>query len=790
MKKFKAVVRSISPFLKKEKKEINEDIIRRRDDEEETEEGGDEEEGNEHEEENTNKANATGRRPTWKLDGIDFREFLRRFYLQYNPEKISAIDTIVKQFSGDEMVMIYQLAEKYKISQNNMQAIIDEARSPIARPVIQKTLSSQSNQQGQNPFSYRNSSDSDSLERPDSTKYNSVVTPQWKSASSLNKSLPKVTMQPVQSDNVSQRSVEKSNETEKRIEPVSIAPSVPTTLQDIINASRQNDPFSKKVHFSQRISTNISKAESLSKTKNDQSHNSIPPSSIDETSANTIHLLSPNSTDRSSTAESKASLQNHKPIFTVAQKNTLSSYVSRESVTKPSINQSDEKTSDGDDALLKINISSGKKASDKKPIIRPQESSQFPETWETTEFEELTEELESVKRKLAIIEHDCDEMVQLLEAVVISPLEMQEVVESYLENYRAGEKKNVQALLQASRSNEHLLYHDSEANRFETSSVTGSTSSRQSFQLNNLEGSSQNSLNRSALILPTTKQKPYMLGTASSTKRGQEGAQIGKSTGNYAPYGRLSGVSSPYRSLSTQSQLNRLSDTSPSAYRYGQTGGNKIRPTSSGSASLNSRRNNSLETSSRNSSPLVSNSNDFDSLDKKYQFAKNYFNRQSPTPDHQSVGSKGSAKDTPKKVGDPRDDWVEYTDPKTKKKYYYSASRKKSTWVAPPSYSVMATPQSLDVAPKSQFNHNRSVSPGFYKQQTSNASSIRSASPANSIDNNQTNIRERANSAGSVGSNRSKSPWVCATDPKSGKNYWYNRLTKESTWKKPMEENY
>lgn len=34
-------------------------------------------------------------------------------------------------------------------------------------------------------------------------------------------------------------------------------------------------------------------------------------------------------------------------------------------------------------------------------------------------------------------------------------------------------------------------------------------------------------------------------------------------------------------------------------------------------------------------------------------------------------------------VGDPADDWVEYADQKTKRKYYYSASRKKSTWSLP-----------------------------------------------------------------------------------------------------------
>ncbi len=37
------------------------------------------------------------------------------------------------------------------------------------------------------------------------------------------------------------------------------------------------------------------------------------------------------------------------------------------------------------------------------------------------------------------------------------------------------------------------------------------------------------------------------------------------------------------------------------------------------------------------------------------------------------------------------------------------------------------------------------------------------------------------------GSSNDKSVWVMTVDVKSGRNYWYNKFTRESTWKIPME---
>ena len=71
-------------------------------------------------------------KPTWSLHGVDFLSFLRVFYQRFNPQKVSAIDFIYDQYKGDEMVLIFELAEKYNLSQEEMQDIIDSTKQSNA----------------------------------------------------------------------------------------------------------------------------------------------------------------------------------------------------------------------------------------------------------------------------------------------------------------------------------------------------------------------------------------------------------------------------------------------------------------------------------------------------------------------------------------------------------------------------------------------------------------------------------------------------------------------------------
>jgi hypothetical protein len=140
---------------------------------------------------------------------------------------------------------------------------------------------------------------------------------------------------------------------------------------------------------------------------------------------------------------------------------------------------------------------------------------------------------------------------------------------------------------------------------------------------------------------------------------------------------------------------------------------------------------------------------------------------------------------------------MEFIDPKTKRKYYYSSSRKKSAWSLPgyDGVGTSATESKLCITDSSLVRSTicylflcvcyiaRSNSvPG-------RSVSADSRSGSNSRANNYSNPPSRASSpdlsVSRAGSNSSvqsggsargtKSPWVAATDPKSGKTYWYNR---------------
>ena len=112
-------------------------------------------------------------------------------------------------------------------------------------------------------------------------------------------------------------------------------------------------------------------------------------------------------------------------------------------------------------------------------------------------------------------------------------------------------------------------------------------------------------------------------------------------------------------------------------------------------------------------------------------------------------------------------DWVEHIDPKTRRKYYYSKSRKKSQWNIPLEYSLSKTSSrpSTPLGGRSNSPRHSSPSDGNFRQRYQ--SQIEQPLPP-------------------------PKKWMKAIDSTSGRVYYYCKETKESCWKKPddyLEEN-
>lgn len=141
-------------------------------------------------------------------------------------------------------------------------------------------------------------------------------------------------------------------------------------------------------------------------------------------------------------------------------------------------------------------------------------------------------------------------------------------------------------------------------------------------------------------------------------------------------------------------------------------------------------------------------------------------------------------------------DWVECLDPRSRKKYYYNAKLKKSTWVQPAELAKEKSSDAQDAAAEQETKSSaisiRSQSPLSLRMlETRNGGALKSwqadtagsagrslqPSPAPSARNSESN--SRATSTGSATSRRSnqsaQSGWVTAVDPKTQRKYWYNR---------------
>jgi hypothetical protein len=102
MKKFRSIVRSISPFVKRPSK--------------------------------TDAVSAPVAVDydsfSWDLTNVDLVSALEAFYTIHNPEKIETVPAIVEKYKDDELPMLRKLCERYQVTQETLQSFFDQVAEP------------------------------------------------------------------------------------------------------------------------------------------------------------------------------------------------------------------------------------------------------------------------------------------------------------------------------------------------------------------------------------------------------------------------------------------------------------------------------------------------------------------------------------------------------------------------------------------------------------------------------------------------------------------------------------
>ena len=135
-------------------------------------------------------------------------------------------------------------------------------------------------------------------------------------------------------------------------------------------------------------------------------------------------------------------------------------------------------------------------------------------------------------------------------------------------------------------------------------------------------------------------------------------------------------------------------------------------------------------------------------------------------------------------------DWISGRDPKTKRVYYYNKRTKETTWEKPPGYrdpgeekeSANTTDAQKVIAATN--NRKKTIKP-IIKSVDGAQSRVDSPSLKELKDRKkqQKTKKKRPPEAGKSGTML----WISGTDPNTGKVYYYNTATKETTWTKPSE---
>ncbi len=62
---------------------------------------------------------------SWDLSDVDLRVSLKHFYRKFNPEKSFIVNEILGKYVGEEIQLLQQLCQRYKLTQNDMQEFLD-----------------------------------------------------------------------------------------------------------------------------------------------------------------------------------------------------------------------------------------------------------------------------------------------------------------------------------------------------------------------------------------------------------------------------------------------------------------------------------------------------------------------------------------------------------------------------------------------------------------------------------------------------------------------------------------
>lgn len=764
----------------------------------------------------SDEENSSNNVEKYNLNGISFKNFLVHFYSKYNPEKISMIDFIAETYESGEHILISDLAEKYQLSQAEMQRQIDASRrmavsgkitsksrgppsdtsadsepesEPVSEPVSDISSSSlrPSFRQNGSPYSQRGVRKGVSF-----SEANSVRTFDRHSS-------------PARSDSGDMNTMTKSQS--------------PASLQDIINRNKNKDRTQKVPTGDSPSKTLLSPPQNgiRSQSPSFKIQNGKDEAQITRANPAPMRSSSPlqNVVYNQSSGEEyhlKKQREMREKMVQNQQEDVLHQrrqQYQREQEQKALLQQQQQERDriqqkqqqlqqvvmddtqyvanqvQAQEELSQRNQPDGNHYSENGNS----ENNPGPGRSEAVHIEEIKLELERTRKALSVADEEKERVLQLLEEMAAAPMEMRGVVEQFLSSYDRGRSRSNSVQIREEESEQSRpVYesqyqyqlqraHQNKQNTSDRDSVGSSTSS--AYRMRELEG--QDSRRRT--LSPSIRDgspvsKSYMLGTASSTKRETENARNGGKTGAY----NVSGVR----------HASPLGDRSSSSQRSSSAGGQQfgrrfIRPSPSpsrgrsaspaGSGGFGSRR------SGRSSSPASSiTSADVERqyfstrqrIDQSTQQSKSsqmhglkkidHASRESSL-ERQKALSKGPVLDSPRQKNlESATDWVVCVDPKSQRKYYYSRTLNKSTWTAPANLS------SNNVVNAPTRNSSNGRARPTARAEMSSGNSYRSSSPA-----------------GSTTSSRGSVLWKPAKDPKTGRTYWFNRKTRETTWKNPYE---
>ena len=417
------------------------------------------------------------------------KKVLSTFYSRYNPSKISAIDEILLQYQGEEMVLLFELAEVYNLSQSDMQSIIDESKKSDVE--VESSISSVSERKSR----------SREPQPSRSQEFHSTGTHTWENRTTdrkPHKSQSGIGRKPPHSNEPNAyHATYDVNTLPKRLPSGGTTSSVesrtgtssttvtPMTLQDIINTSRRSESLAtkKSVRFSPNLEVPTTTSyHTLSKSNTDRTRpDRFPsPSTTQPDTASSSGKV--NSLD-DTIPNGSANMLSH-PVVHRDGSNAEASSSQVPSSNAPSWEHSDvavDSISSNQDELDGPNVSvhqhqhhqqhvTGTWSSphesppatdrgsrgdhgggggsaipryDHQAMATPADHSSSARY--TTEegavrthsvgLEEMKRELERTRHALSEADRERHEVLNLLQEVAAAPYEMQEVVERYLDKY-------------------------------------------------------------------------------------------------------------------------------------------------------------------------------------------------------------------------------------------------------------------------------------------------------------------------------------------------------------------